>query len=185
MSDEHALIARYMKDFERALEIHDVSDRRDIAVELKGHIDEALASGKSLGATLESLGPADTLARAYAIELHMNRRKGTGLAMRLFKVGSILAASSCMTLFVTTTLGLLSLAFVLGGALGLVELMVDIPHVEVTGPPGVMTPLVSTAILLIILVAGAALGWVFWLYLRFIHRTLRKSLPRAWAAQPA
>ena len=45
MSDDHPLVARYMKAFERALEIHDVRDGRDIAVELKGHIDEALASG--------------------------------------------------------------------------------------------------------------------------------------------
>jgi hypothetical protein len=184
MSDDHPLVARYMKAFERALEIHDVRDGRDIAVELKGHIDEALASGKPLDATLASLGPADTLARAYAIELHMNKLQGTSLAVRLIKVGSILAASSCMTLFVTTTLGLLAFAFFVGGALGLVELMVDIPHVEVSAPPAMGTPLVAT-ILLLILAAGAGLGWVFWIYLRFIHRTLRKSLPRAWAAQAA
>jgi uncharacterized membrane protein len=191
MSD-HPLIARYLREFERALEIHDVPDGRDIAADLKGHIDEALASGKPIDATMESLGPADTLARAYAVELHMNKCREASLAMRLVKVGSILAASSCMTFFVATTLGLMALGLLAAGAIGMIltpiDLVVDIPQVEISGPPGMAPPLLGMAamgVFLVIFAAGAAFGWLFWLYLRFLHRTLRKSLPRAWAWQPA
>src|SRR5262245_60662004 len=164
MSDEHPLIVRYIKKFEAALDTHDVRDAREIAAELKSHFAEALASGKPLEATLESLGPADSLARAYAVELHLNRNRETNLMIRVLKVASILAASSCLTLFATVSLGLMSFALVLTGVIGLIftpiEQIVDVPYVEVG-----VDPWLAIGISLGCLVLGAGLGWAFWLYL--------------------
>jgi hypothetical protein len=69
---------------------------------------------------------------------------------------------------------------VLGVVLVPIELAVDIPYVQV-GP----SPLVAYALVAGCLVLGSALTWLFWLYLRSVGRVLRKSLPRAWAAQQA
>jgi uncharacterized membrane protein len=185
MSDEHPLVARYMKQFERSLEALDIAEGKDIAAELKGHVAEALANGKALDATLESLGPADALARAYAVELHMNQRKERNLVVRIIRVTSILAASGCLTFFVSSTLGILAVSFLVTGVLGVVlvpiELAVDLPYVQVAG----VSPFVAYALVAGCLALGLALTWLFWLYLRSVGRALRKSLPRAWAVQPA
>ncbi len=68
---QNPLIERYMQNFEGALRRYDLSEEKEIATDLRSHIDEALAYGKPLDDVLQALGPADVLARAYAVELKL------------------------------------------------------------------------------------------------------------------
>ena len=70
----HPVIDRYLGSFAAAFDEFEASDRDEIVQELRNHIMEARASGTNLDSVLEALGPADALARAYAVELALNPR---------------------------------------------------------------------------------------------------------------
>src|SRR5688572_29011515 len=72
MSDQNPVIERYMASFEAALQRHDLPEWKEIGADLRSHIAEAQGYGKPLDEVLAALGPADTLARAYAVELKIN-----------------------------------------------------------------------------------------------------------------
>jgi hypothetical protein len=71
---DHPVVARYMASFEASIAALDPGERLAIAQEIRNHIAEATAAGKPLDDVLRSLGPAETLARAYVVELLMNPR---------------------------------------------------------------------------------------------------------------
>jgi len=184
MNDEHPLIARYMKQFESALRTHDLREWREIASDLRSHMGEALAAGKPVDALLESLGPADQLARAYAVELVMNARRQQGLFVRITKVSAILAASGCLTFFAICALGLLAILLPLGLA-GLILTVIRTAGLELPDITIGAHPVLATTIFVATSAIGAAAVGAFWLYIRFMMGTLRKSLPRAWAVLAA
>ena len=63
MKQQHPVIERYMTHLETAIGGLDPADRREVLQEIRNHIAEATAAGKSLDVVLESLGPADALGR--------------------------------------------------------------------------------------------------------------------------
>ena len=71
----HPVIERYLDSFAAAFDAFEVSDRDEIVQEIRNHIAEARASGTPLAAVLETLGPTEALARAYAIELSLNPKE--------------------------------------------------------------------------------------------------------------
>src|SRR5687767_10121440 len=93
----HPLIERYVNRLETAIADLDPNDREEIVREIRNHLTEATASGRSLDAAIDSLGSADALARAYAAELLINprvrRSRGIEWAIRAMKVvvGSIIS----------------------------------------------------------------------------------------------
>src|SRR5262249_6233976 len=74
VSQGHPVVARYMATFGAAIKGIDAEERAAIEQEIRSHIAEATATGRSLDAVLTSLGPAEALARAYTVELLMNPR---------------------------------------------------------------------------------------------------------------
>lgn len=180
MSTENPLIERYMARFEAALRQHKLPEWADIASDLRSHIAEARSYGKTVGAVLEALGPAEALARAYAIELLMHPpRDARGKAIaRLFKIVSILIGGGFVSLIVATTLGSIGVSFVASGFIffvvgGLEATGVHLPHVQMAGLP----PLGVMAIGPVMFAIGCAACWGLWLYARFIARALRRALP--------
>jgi uncharacterized membrane protein len=62
VKQQHPVIERYMTHLETAIGGLDPADRREVLQEIRNHIAEATAAGRSLDVVLESLGPADALA---------------------------------------------------------------------------------------------------------------------------
>lgn len=177
---EHPAIARYMSRFEGTLKNYDLKEWSEIAIDLRSHINEAIGYGKPVDAVLEGLGPADTLARAYAVELLMQppgdpRAKA---ATRFLKVAGLLIAGSFVTLIVATTLGSIGVSFILSGIVlivigGFEAAGVHLPHVRM----GPLHPWGVIAIGPLMLVFGWGACWTLWAYLRFLARAVRKALP--------
>jgi uncharacterized membrane protein len=177
---EHPLVERYISVFEAALAALDVPEGKEIAVEIRSHIAEALAEGKPLDTVLEALGPADGLARAYAVELTLNPRGAQRFETigRVSRVVGLVAVGSVMTMIVAGALGSVGFGFTLSG-LAIVLLAgfeaagVHLPGVEMQGiPPSAVIALgVSTFVI------GAGALYLLWKYMRFLVRASRRLLP--------
>ncbi len=74
MIQRHPVVERYLTCLESAINEYEFPERQEITDEIRNHIAEATAAGQGLAAVLETLGPADVLARAYAVELGLNPR---------------------------------------------------------------------------------------------------------------
>ena len=178
---QNPLIERYMQSFDSALRRYDLSEEKEIAADLRSHIDEALAYGKPLDDVLQALGPADVLARAYAVELKLNPRESGGKAIgRLLSVIAILPATGVLSFLVVSGLGLMAVGFFGSGfamvVIGVVEgLGVHLPGVQLAG----VHPLLVVALGLAIMLVGLVTGWALWLYVRAMIGMLRRLVPRA------
>lgn len=79
MTEGHPVVERYLTRFEASITEFDCPEQEEITHEIRSHIAEARAAGRALDAVLQTLGPADVLARAYAVELALNpqgKRRG-------------------------------------------------------------------------------------------------------------
>ena len=80
MTQQHPVVDRYLTRFEASINEFDFPEREEITQEIRNHIAEAQAAGTALDSVLQTLGPADVLARAYAVELALHpqaKRRGT------------------------------------------------------------------------------------------------------------
>ncbi len=179
MTEENPIIARYMKRFEEALQVHKLREWRDIAADVRSHISEALGYGKPLDEVLASLGPADALARSYAVELTMNPpASGANLIMRWLNVAMLLAAGSFLSFIVVTFLGSLAFGFTISGIMVIIICAIEavgvhLPNVELAG----MHPLLAILIGPPLLAIGLGAGWLLWMYARSAVRVVRRALP--------
>lgn len=185
MNEKNPVIERYISAFDAALQQYDLPERREIVSDVRSHIDEALQYGKPLDEVLQSLGPAEALARAYAVELKMNpKTNGAGQAIgRFFGVLGILSFSGLVSFIVVTTLGSIAISFFGSGlivlVIGLIEATgVHLPYVQMAG----IHPLLVAALGPVMMLVGYAAGWGVWRYMRAVASMLRKTLPRARAA---
>lgn len=183
MSEQNPVIERYMGNFQAGLQAYGLREWKEIAADLRNHIAEALEYGKPLDEVLKALGPADVLARAYAVELKMNERADTRSKIigRVLGVIGIIAASSVVSFIVVSALGSIAMVLVPSGLLvlviGFVELLgVHFPGVQLAG----LHPLIVVALGPLFMFVGVVAGWLLWLYLRALINMLRRSLPRAW-----
>lgn len=186
MSDANPAIERYMTRFEAALQRFDLPEWREIGADLRSHIAEALDFGKPLDEVLQALGPADVLARAYAVELQLNPRENRGRIAQIVGVLGILAASGIATFIVVTALGSIAVAFVGSGmtliAIGGLEAAgVHLPNVQLAG----LHPLAVVAMGPVFLAIGFGAGWALWAYARALTRMLRNTLPKSWSSRRA
>jgi hypothetical protein len=183
MSDLNPLIERYMKSFEDALQQHELPEWKEIAADLRSHIAEAQGYGKPLDEVLLALGPAETLARAYAVELKLNpraERRGSVIGGYLSVIG-ILAASGAVSFIVVSALGVITMGLFSSGlgilVIGLIEAVgVHLPGVQLAG----IHPLVVAALGPVLMLIALLAGWALWLYLRALIAMLQRALPRAW-----
>ena len=117
MKQQHPVIERYMTHLETAIGGLDSADRREVLQEIRNHIAEATAAGKSLDVVLESLGPADALGRAYAVELllHPQNDRPRHAAERWLRLVGLVVVFSIPTLVAVSTLASVGISFVAGG----------------------------------------------------------------------
>jgi uncharacterized membrane protein len=181
MSEANPLIERYLASFAAALERCGVPERAEIVLDVRSHIAEALQYGKPLGDVLKTLGPADGLARAYAVELmmHAPADRRVRVVGRFFSLVGLLAAGSLVTLIVVGMLGSVGVGFIGSGLAiivigGLEAAGVHLPYVQM----GPLSPFSAILLGFAIAAVGWAASWTLWLYLRFLARAVRRALPR-------
>ena len=153
MNQTHPVVDRYLARLNENLSTLSASDRQEILHDIRSHLAEATAGGRSLESTLETLGPADALARAYSVELMLNpRRPMSSRAAYRLKVAGLIAAGSLPTLFVVILLGGVGGTLVLTGMVAAVAGVVDAfgelpPWVQTSGmaPATAATMPASTA----------------------------------------
>ncbi|MES1157183.1 MAG: hypothetical protein ABUL73_05330 [Alphaproteobacteria bacterium] len=180
MSQEDPMVAQYVTRLQNALRRYSVPESAEIVADVRSHIAEALNYGQPLGAVMTTLGPADTLARAYAVELLMHEPKDARIEalLRFLKIMGFVIAGSFLSMIVAVTLGGFGLSFLLAGMIlivagGLEALGVHLAHVHTGGLP----PLVTIALGPVALAVGWGFCWLLWLYVRMAARALRKALP--------
>ena len=130
---------------------------------------------------LAALGPADTLARAYAVELKINPDRRRSAIGGYLSVIGILAASGAVSFIVVSALGSIAVGLFGSGLgvliIGVIEATgVHLPGVQLAG----LNPLFVAALGPILMLVGLLAGWGLWLYLRALIGMLQRTLPRAW-----
>ena len=143
MTQQHPVIERYMTHLETAIVRLDPVDRREVLQEIRNHIAEATAAGRSLDVVLESLGPADALGRAYAVELllHPQNDRPRHAAERWFRLVGLVVVLTIPTIVAVSTLVSVGISFVAGGlfafVIGVLEALGIFPWPDLSDvPPG-------------------------------------------------
>jgi uncharacterized membrane protein len=179
MRPPHPLVERYIAHLETAIGGLEPVDRREVLQEIRNHIAEAMAVGTPLDAVLESLGPADALGRAYAIELLLQDRneRRRHPAQRWFSIVGLIVVLSIPTLVAVTTLGSVGISFAASGlfvfVVGLLEGAGVFPWPHVSDVPPVVAILLGPAMVVLGLIALSVLRF----YVRFVVRAVRAALP--------
>lgn len=183
MTQEHPLVERYLSRLQEGLTLMTPADREEVVRDIRSHIAEATAAGTPLESVLTTLGPAEGLARAYAVELVLNPAPGRppmSAFQRFFALAGILALTSIPTLVIVVTLGAVGISFVASGlavfAAGIIDLLgISLPFVE--DPITDVHPAVAVAIGPVLVVLGAAALTGLSKYLRWLARTVSAALP--------
>ncbi len=176
MTQEHPVVRRYMTHFEQAMEEFDFPAREEVTHEIRNHIAEACAAGKELDAVLQSLGPADALARAYAVEILLNRRANRRV-QRLFgslRIAGLVALTSFATFMIVGVLGMIGIGFVpIGLAIILIGVLeqvgIHLPGVQMNG----VAPVWAMALGLVPCLVGFVALFGLRFYIRWVIRTVR------------
>lgn len=183
MTQEHPLVERYLSRLQDGLKLMPPADREEVVRDIRSHIAEATAAGTPLESVLTTLGPAEVLARAYAVELVLNPAPGrppmSGF-QRFFALAGILALTSIPTLVIVVTLGAVGVSFVASGfvvfAAGIIDLLdISLPFIE--DPISDVHPAFAVAIGPVLIVLGAAALTGLSKYLRWLARTVSRTLP--------
>lgn len=183
MTQEHPLVERYLSRLQHGLGSMPSADREEVVRDIRSHIAEATAAGATLDSVLTTLGPAETLARAYAVELLLNPAPGrppvSGM-QRFFALAGILALTSIPTLVVVVTLGAVGVSFAVSGVAVLVAGIADatgigLPFIQ--GDATQVHPALAIAFGPVLSALGAAALWGLSRYLRWLARTVSQALP--------
>ena len=183
MTPDHPLVVRYLSRLEDGLKVIPDDDREEVVRDIRSHIAEATAAGTPLESVLTTLGPAEALARAYAVELVLNPAPGrppmTGV-QRFFTLAGVLALSSIPTLVIVVTLGAIGISFVTSGlavfGAGVIDALgISLPFIET--PVSDVHPSVTIAIGPILFILGILSIWALSKYLGWLARRVSAALP--------
>ena len=180
MNQTHPVVDRYLARLNENLSTLSASDRQEILHDIRSHLAEATAGGRSLENILETLGPAESLASAYSVELMLNpRRPMSSRAAYRLKVAGLIAAGSLPALVVVILLGgvggTLVLAGLVAAAAGVADAFGDLPWwVQTSG----MAPATVVALGGVLMLVGLTGIFTLRRFLRFVAATWRATLPK-------
>lgn len=182
MTDAPPLVERYLAKLDSGLQGLPAPERAEVVGEIRNHIAEATAAGQPIDAVLASLGPAEDLARGYAVELLLNRPAATSPGMtrlrRFFMLTGLIAIGSVPTFVVVVVLGSIGLTFIAAGLVvfcaGILASTGWLPNnVSMDVAPWIAV-LIGPAMSLLGVAALAGLV----AYVRFTARLVRRVVPR-------
>ncbi len=180
MTEPHPVVERYLARFTEALTDLAPADRTEVVQEIRSHLAEAAAAGRSLDSALEALGSADELARAYQVELLVNPRTSARTLSpldRFLRIAGLVAVGSIPTIVIVAVLGALGGSFIFAGF--------AVFSAGVMGVAGALPPWVrmdvhpAVAVLLgpCMVVTGIVAVYGLVRYIKFLARTVRAVLP--------
>lgn len=177
MKTPEDLRADYLHRFGAALARMNVPDRDELLGEIKSHIAEAEADGVAVETIVERLGSPERLARAYAASALLETGRARSV-LPSFRAAALVATTSVVSALIVPLLGVLTVGFVLSGALGVfagIAALVIGPDSVGMSPPTIEGAIATVAlgIALVGLALLAARGLRS--YLRFVLSTLRRS----------
>ena len=178
-SSTHPLVERYLSHLREGLASMPGGDREEVERDIRSHIAEEMAAGTPLDTVLTHLGPADALARAYAVELLLDgsRSKAAGLSwfQRLLALAGLLVLTSIPTIVVVSVLGSIGLSFTLSGFAVLIAGIADaVGFTRLFGYDLVMGihPVWAVVLGPLMTVGGIACLVGLYYYLRWLAKTL-------------
>lgn len=180
MREAHPVVDRYLAKLAEGLSSLAPEDRQEIVQEIRHHITDAVAAGKPLDAVLESLGSAEGLARAYAVEslLHPRQSRRIPALERAFKILGLVALGGIPTIVIVAVLGSIGISFVVSGVAVFIVGLLEATHVHLPGVSMEVPPIFAIVGGPVLFVLGitAIVGLVA--YVRFVFRTIRRVLPK-------
>lgn len=185
MTEQHPVVERYLNRLQEHLDKLTPEERKEVVNDIRSHLAESVAAGRTLDAALESLGPADELARAYAVELLINPRQVADAAVRrpsrvsrFLKVAGLAAILSIPTLVIVVTLFAVGVSFTVSGlavfAAGLIAATGELPYWIQMDVPPIFAILLGPVLMAAGILALIGLGF----YIRFVTRAMRAVLPK-------
>ena len=178
MTLDHPLVARYLAELrERASELMP-TDREEVIQEIRQHIADATAAGTPLDEVLLRLGPADALARAYAVELvmHPPRPRAEPRGSRFLRLAALIMLGGIPTFVVVVTLFAVGLSCTVSGVAVFVAGLVA----PLGLPPWIhmdVDPRIAVAVGPVVALFGILALIALVLYVRFAARVVRRVLP--------
>jgi uncharacterized membrane protein len=180
----HPAIDRYLKGLATELGDLAASERAEVVEEIRNHAAEAILAGRDPADVLEHLGSPEQLARAYRVELALERpRRVRGAIGRFFATLGVLAVAGFPAFIVIVVLGSITLAFIVGGSAAFVggvgSIVLPGSLVESTLPiPHVFSELLTVVAGIALTLLGFVVGVLLFLYVRWMRRTIRRMLDR-------
>ena len=171
-------VARYLARLREELAAVPDPERTEIVREIEQHIADAVASGRSIDGVLSALGPADALARAYAVELALNPvRTRLSRMDRALTIVGLVAVASLPSLIIVSVLAALGVALVASGvavfAAGIASLVDPALVPDLTVPPALCL-VIGPALV----VPGVAAFVGLYYYIRLLVRLTMQTLTR-------
>ncbi len=177
MIETHPAAARYLARLRAALASVPAAERDEIVGEIAQHVNDAAAAGRSIDAVLQALGPADTLARAYAVELALNAPPALGRVDRALTIVGLVTIASLPSFLVVVILGAFGLAFTAAGvavfAAGIAALIDPALVPDLTVPRWV-----CLVVGLPLAAVGIAAFFAVYYYVRGLARLTQQTLKR-------
>ena len=178
MIQENPVVTHYLWNLDAGLGNLNDSGRAEVVRDIRSHISEAVAAGEPLDRVLGSLGAAEALARAYSVELLLNKPGSFRLpGNRMLRIAGLIIVGSIPTLVVVVVLGAVGVAFSLTGVAltfaGQAALAGNLPWwVSMDADPRL-----AIALGPVMSVLGLACLGGLWLYVRFATAVVTKVLP--------
>ena len=181
MSEPHPVVERYLTRLTGHLSGLSPADRDEIVRDIRSHVAESVAAGRSLDQAIQALGPADELARAYGVEFLVNprgtARTGSG-ASRFLRIAALVVIGSIPTLVIVVVLSTVGVSFIASGlavlTAGIVGAVGELPTWLTMDVPPVFAILLGPVMAAVGVLA--IVGLVF--YIKFVAFTVRAVLPR-------
>lgn len=180
MIHENPIVNQYLASLEAGLAGLTETDRSEVVRDIRSHISEAVSAGQPLEGVLGSLGSAESLARAYTVEL-LIKKPGAFKAPgnRALRIAGLVLVGGVPTIVAFAVFGLVGVTFSLTGVVvflaGKAALAEALPWwITMDADPRlavILGPMMSAA--------GLALLGGLWLYVRMAANVVRRVLPSA------
>ncbi len=182
MTVDHPLVDRYLAAFDTALKDLEPAERAEVVAEIRQHIADATKAGKPIDEVLQSLGPVESLARAYQLELLVTPRTAVSKKARSdrwLKILGLVAIGSLPTFVIVVTLGSLGLSLSLGGLVVIVAGAADAAGALPSWINSNVQPWVAIVMGVVITLVGILCSVGTVAYVHFVVRLVRRVLPQA------
>lgn len=169
------LADRYLDRFGSELKGLPDYDRRELVMEIRSHVADAIAGGSSTADVLERLGPADRLAKAYRAEMAL-QRTGANWLVRILAATALVITTSIPSMVIIPLLAGLGIGFVAGGFAAVCVAIFPFAYTPFYEAPESIDRLLGALTGAGLAVAGVLALWGLYWYVKLLVVAFRKAL---------